>query len=335
MTTGMMTIVPKVSKLYAALLLAPLFAAESPIAPGARPTRIHTGGAGEGPAWSPADSLYFSGDGRIQRRDPDGGTRVFRADSGGSNGLLFDHDGRLVICEAKNRRVTRIELSGALTVLADRFGGHRFNQPNDLTIDSKGRIYFSDPRYGSREGMEMRDSTGRLVEGVYRIDAPGKVSRVITHEAERPNGVLVSPGDEFLYVADNNNNTAGGARKLWRFRLRGNGSVDPASRTLIFDWKQGRGPDGVKMDRRGRLFIAAGLNKAHPPFETAEFPGGVYVLSPTGKQLEFIPIPVDEVTNCAFGTPNLKTLFITAGGTLWSIEVDMPGRVSYERDAGH
>ena len=335
MTTGMMTIVPKVSKLYVALLLAPLFAADSPIAPGARPTRIHTGGAGEGPAWSPSGSLYFSGDGRIQRRDPDGGTRVFRADSGGSNGLLFDQNGRLVICEAKNRRVTRIELGGAVTVLAERFEGHRFNQPNDLTIDSKGRIYFSDPRYGSRDGMEMRDSKGRFVEGVYRIDAPGKVTRVLTHEADRPNGVLVSPGDEFLYVADNNNNTAGGARKLWRFKLRRNGSVDAASRTLIFDWKQGRGPDGVKMDRRGRLFVAAGLNKAHPPFETAEFPGGIYVLSPAGKQLEFIPIPVDEVTNCAFGTPNLKTLFITAGGTLWSIEVDMPGRVSYERDAGH
>ena len=331
----MMSIVLKMSALGAVILLTPFFAADSPISRGTRPTRLHTGGAGEGPAWSPAGSLYFSGDGRIQRRDPDGGTRVFRADSGGANGLLFDHEGRLVVCEAKNRRVTRTELSGAITVLADRFDGHRFNQPNDLTIDSKGRIYFSDPRYGSRDGMEIRDSAGRFVEGVYRIDAPGKVSRVITHEIERPNGVLVSPQDEFLYVADNNNNHAGGARKLWRFVLHHNGTVDPGSRTLIFDWKQGRGPDGVKMDRRGRLFVAAGLNKAHPPFETGEFKGGIYVLSPAGKLLEFIPIPFDEVTNCAFGAPNLKTLFITAGGTLWSIEMDMPGRVSYERDAGH
>lgn len=313
------------------LFIFPLFGADSPIPKGAKPTQIKTNTAGEGPAWSPANSLFFSGGGQIHRRDPDGTSRVFRTDSGGSNGLLFDHDGRLVVCEAKNRRVTRTELNGSITVLADRFEGHRFNQPNDLTIDSRGRIYFSDPRYGARDGMEMRDQQGKLVEGVYRIDAPGKVSRIITHETERPNGVLVSTGDEFLYVADNNNNQAGGARKLYRFNLKRDGTIDPASRTLIFDWLKGRGPDGVKMDRRGRLFVAAGRNQPHLPFETNEFKGGVYVLSPAGKMLEFIPIPVDEVTNCAFGGLDFRTLFITAGGTLWSIPVEMPGRVSFER----
>jgi gluconolactonase len=313
-----------------AVVLTIILAADSPIAKGTKPTKV-AGAAGEGPAWSPTGSLYFSGQGKIFRRDPDGSVHVFRADSGGSNGLLFDHEGRLIVCEAKNRRVTRTELSGAITVLADRFDGHRFNQPNDLTIDSKGRIYFSDPRYGSREGMEMVDQKGKTVEGVYRIDAPGKVTRIITHEADRPNGVLVSPQDEFLYVADNNNNTAGGARKLWRFKLNRDGSIDPSSRKLLFDWKTGRGPDGVKMDRRGRLFVAGGLNQPHPPHETAEFKGGVYILSSEGKLLDFVPIPVDEVTNCAFGAPDLRTLFITAGGTLWTIPVDAPGRVSYER----
>ena len=95
----------------------------------------------------------------------------------------------------------------------------------DLTIDSKGRIYFSDPRYGSRENMEMRDGQRATVEGVYRIDAPGKVARVITHEVDRANGVLVSPRDEYLYVADNNNDTVGGSRKLWRFGLREDGEI--------------------------------------------------------------------------------------------------------------
>lgn len=311
--------------LCSVLLLPTLIAADSPIAQGTRPTRLDSQGAGEGPAWSPAGSLYFSGNGSIHRRNPDGSTVVHRADSGGSNGLLFDPQGRLVICEAKNRRVTRIEHNGATTVLAESFEGKRFNSPNDLSLDSRGRIYFSDPRYGSRDGMEM------TVEGVYRIDAPGKVTRVLAQEVERPNGVLVSPQDEFLYVADNRNNTAGGARKLWRFALRADGSVDAASRTLIFDWKQGRGPDGVKMDRKGRLFVAAGLNRAHPPFETDEFKGGIYVLSPEGRLLDFVPIPVDEVTNCAFGHADLKTLFITAGGTLWSIPIESPGRVPYER----
>jgi len=247
--------------------------------------------------------------------------QVFR-ESAGANCLLFDPQRRLVVCESRNRRITRTEPDGAITVLAESFDGHRFNSPNDLTIDSKGRIYFSDPRYGRRDDKEMRDREGRLVEGVYRIDAPGMVSRVITHEVERPNGVLVSPDDEFLYVADNNNNNAGGARKLWRFRLNSHGAIDAASRKLIFDWHEARGPDGVKMDRQGRLYVAAGLNKANPPFETADkFKGGVYILSPDGELLDFVPIPVDEVTNCAFGDLDLKTLFITAGGTLWSIRV--------------
>ena len=133
-------------------------------------------------------------------------------------------------------------------------------------------------------------------------------------DVDRPNGILVSPGDRYLYIADNNNNTAGGARKLWRFDLRADGTPDPRTRKLIFDWRTARGPDGFKMDRKGLLYVAAGLNKPNPPFETTdEFKGGVYILSPAGELLEFVPIPRDEVTNCAFGGRDLKTLFITAG----------------------
>ena len=202
----------------------------------------------------------------------------------------------------------------------------RFNSPNDVTVDSKGRIYFSDPRYGPRDGMEMRDKQGHQVEGVYRIDAPGKVTRIIGHEVDRANGVLVSLRDQYLYVADNNNNNVGAARKLWRFDLHSDGTIAPDSRKLIFDWQSGRGPDGVKMDEAGRLYVAAGLNKPNPPYETADkLKGGVYIISPEGKLLDFIPIPVDEVTNCAFGGTDWKTLFITAGGTLWSIPVSTPG----------
>jgi gluconolactonase len=263
--------------------------------------------------------MFFSGGNRITKRDMDGKVTVFREPSGGSNGLLFDREGRLIVCEAQARRITRTEKDGSITVLADNFEGKRFNSPNDLTIDSKGRIYFSDPRYGRREGME-------LTEGVYRIDAPGKVARVTDREVDRPNGVLVSPKDEFLYVADNNNNNVGAARKLWRFRLKPDGNIEPSSKKLIFDWEDSRGPDGIKMDREGRLFVAGGLNKPHPPAETDKFKGGVYILSPEGKLLEFVPIPVDEVTNCAFGGRDLKTLFITAGGTLWSVPVKTPGR---------
>ena len=295
----------------------------------APPTDHGNIGAGEGPSWNPSGFLLFSGGGKITQRNADGNTRIFREDAA-SNGLLLDSQKRLVVCESGRRRVTRTETDGTITVLADRFEGARFNTPNDLTIDSRGRIYFSDPRYGPRDDMEMRDASGRLVEGVYRIDAPGKVTRVLTHEVDRPNGVLVSPDDTYLYVADNNNNNVGAARKLWRFRLRPDGSVVARSRKLIFDWGTARGPDGLKMDRTGRLFVAGGLNQPNPPYESADTRrGGIYILSPRGKLLEFVAIPNDEVTNCAFGGADLKTLFITAGGHLWSVPVPAPGRVSY------
>jgi gluconolactonase len=295
--------------------------AQSPIVAGAVPKNEGAVGAGEGPAWNRVTGeLFFTGNGNIYRRDKAGVVHVFRQAPNGANGLLFDQQNRLIACEHANRRITRTEADGTITVLADNYEGKRFHSPNDLTIDSKGRIYFTDPRYGPREGMEIVDRAGKPVEGVYRIDAPGKVTRVIAHEVDRPNGVLVSPNDEFLYVADNNNNTAGGARKLYRFNLRPNGDVDPASRKRIFDWGDARGPDGIKMDRRGLLYVAAGLNKPHPPYETADKrKGGIYILTTAGKLVDFVPIPRDEVTNCAFGGPDGRTLFVTAGGTLWSI----------------
>lgn len=300
--------------------------AEPILAPGAKPVMQQDAGAGEGPAWHPELGLLTSGDGHIHRRDRDGKRSIYR-ENAGSNGLMFDREGRLIICEPVQRRVTRLDQNGKLTLLADRFEGKRFNQPNDVTLDSQGRIYFSDPRYGDRRGMELLDANGKPVEGVYRIDPDGRVTRIIAHEVDRPNGLVVTHDDKFLFVADNNNDTVGGARKLWRFDLKSDGSVDHASRKLIHDWGTTRGPDGMKLDALGRLYVAGGLNKPNPPFETADKPtAGVYVFSPEGQLLEFIPIPRDETTNCAFGGDDLKTLFVTAGGTLWSVRVTTPGR---------
>jgi gluconolactonase len=286
------------------------------------------GVGGEGPAWDPQLGLLTSGNGNVQRLSRDGKSSVYR-EKAGTNGLLFDRQGRLVACEPDQRRMTRTDRDGKLSVLTDRFEGKRYNTPNDLTIDSKDRIYFSDPRYGSRDGMEIRDEKGNTVEGVYRIDTDGKVSRVIGREVERANGVLVSADDRYLYVADNNNDALGGARKLWRFDLRPDGTVDPASKKLIYDWGKGRGPDGVKQDVKGRLYVAAGLNKPNPPAEPAtDVKGGIYVIDPEGgKLLAFLVVPTDEVTNCAFGGDDLKTLYVTGGGTIYSIRTTTPGRV--------
>jgi len=302
----------------------------SPVVPGVKPVDHGAIGAREGPAWHPDGYLLFTGGGRIMKRDAKGAVSVFREDGSRPNGLLIDPQGRLIACEEGNRRLTRTETNGSMTVLADNYHGARFNSPNDVALDSKGRIYFTDPRYGNRDNMEIRDEQRRLVEGVYRIDAPGLVNRVLAHEVDRPNGILVSPDDKYLYIADNNNNTVGGARKLWRFDLRAGGSVKPESRKLIFDWKDARGPDGMKMDRQGRLYVAAGLNSPNPPYETADkLRGGIYILSPDGKLIDFVSIPDDEVCNCAFGGEDLKTLFITAGGHLWTLRMDTPGQVAF------
>ncbi len=287
---------------------------------GAKLLKASEAGGSEGPVWDGKGNLYFTGKGRIFKLHSSGQTQVFRESSGGANGLLFDKQGRLIVCEAANRRVTRTEPDGTITVLAESFEGRKFNSPNDLSIDSKGRIYFTDPRYGSRDSMEM------TVEGVYRIDAPGQVTRVLGRDlVDRPNGILVSPRDRYLYVADNNNNNPGAARKLWRFNLRPDGSVNERSRKLIHDWGDSRGPDGLEMDAKGRLFVAGGLSQSHPPHETNTKKGGVYVLSPEGKLLEFIPVPLDEVTNVAFGGADMRTLYVSAGGTIWSIRVRTPG----------
>lgn len=282
-------------------------------------------GAGEGPTWDPSFGLLFSGDGGINRWRPDQGLERFRKDAG-TNGLLFQRTDRLLACEPVRRCLSEFKIpSGERRVLVDQFQGQRFNSPNDLTVDSKGRIYFSDPQYGARDQMEMLDDAGRPVEGVYRLDPDGQIARILTHEVDRPNGVLVAPEDQYLFVADNNN-SAGGPRVLWRYTLRGDGTVDSVLRKKLFDWKDGRGPDGMAIDRAGWLYVAAGRTQPRPPHETAEeFPGGVYVFSPSGEFQTMVPIPRDEVTNCAFGGEDWRTLYITAGGTLWSIRTKNPG----------
>jgi gluconolactonase len=307
------------SILALSVLLASCASNTSPIVRGAKPHDYGMIGAGEGPAFHKGVLYFTDGKGINQLNLATGKASVFRTHCGSPNGLMFDGMGRMIRCESKGRRITREEADGSITVLADRYEGHRFNSPNDLTMDSKGRIYFTDPRYGSRETMEMRDGEGRLVEGVYRIDGTGRVTRLLgPDDVARPNGILVSHDDKYLYVAENDNTTHGGSRRLLRFDLKADGTMNSLSWRVIFDWKNGRGPDGVKMDDAGRLYVAAGVNKANE-FETNEFKAGCYILSPRGKLLDFVPTAPDEATNCALGGADKRTLFITSGGHLWSV----------------
>lgn len=303
------------------------FSHESHAVTAGPPQKLNAKHAGEGPTWlAKTSALLYVGNNRISSYHPSTGSSDFRNPVNGANGLLIDRNGRILCTEAGNRIVTRMESNGTLSIIAKSFNGRAFNSPNDLSIDSKGRIYFTDPRYGNRDNIEQKDDSGTPIEGVYRIDTDGSVHRILDRSSvDRPNGILVSPDEKYLFVADNNN-SQGGTRKLWRFQLNPDGSVAPKSRHLLFDWKTSRGPDGLKVDQRGRLFVAAGLNRDNLPDETSRpYPGGVYVLSASGRLLDFIPIPDDEVTNCTFGGPDLKTLFITAGGNLWSVQLKEAG----------
>ena len=304
------------------------------VASGARVEALGRVAFTEGPVWHPDLGVLFSdiANNRIMRLAPSGELEVFRSPSGRANGLVFDHQGRLVACEGGNRRVTRTNPDGSITVLADNFNGKKLNSPNDVTIDSKGNLFFTDPRYGDRSDLEQFDRDGKSIEGVYRISPSGQVTRVLGQEIERPNGIAVSPDDRQLFVAVNTNDDQGDSRTLWRFDFDPNRNVVPSSGKQLFDWGDERGPDGMAIDRAGRLYVTAGLNYAAPPFETAKkFKAGVYVISPNGELVGVIPVPIDMITNCAFGGRDRKTLYITAGHKLWSIQVNQSGFTAWPR----
>ncbi len=285
----------------------------------------------EGPAADAAGNVFFSdiAGNRILKMDPKGAVTVFRADSGRTNGNCFDARGRLISCEGGEqgpgrRRIVRTDMkTGEVAVLTDKYDGKRYNSPNDCCVDGKGRIWFTDPRYGAdRSDLEMD------VEGVYRIDTDGKVARLLTQkEIHRPNGIAVSPDDRTLYVIDSHPRV-GGNRKVWAFDLAADGSL--SRQRVVYDFGKGRGGDGMKVDMKGNLWVAAGINRPRGNAgESLEVPAGIYVISPEGKLLGRIPIPEDLLTNLAFGGPERKTLFVTAGKTLYRFPVQVPGFAAY------
>ncbi len=285
----------------------------------------------EGPAFDGAGNLFFSEiyGNRIYRMTPEGIVSVFRADGGRTNGNSFDARGRLISCEGAEqgpggrRRIVRTDLeTGAVEVLTDRYDGKRYNSPNDVCVDARGRIWFTDPFYGDdRSSLEMD------AEAVYRIDPDGKVTRVLSQpEVERPNGLALTPDGRTLYVIDSHGRP-GGNRKVWAFDVDDSGT--PGRRRLVFDFGRGRGGDGMRLDERGNLWVAAGIMFPRHSGETADVPAGVYVLTPGGKLLGRIPIPEDLCTNLAFGGPGRKTLYVTAGKSVYRVPLAVPGYALY------
>lgn len=289
----------------------------------------------EGPAVDADGCVYFSDilNNRILRRAADGTLSTFREPSHRTNGQTFDRQGRLLHCEGAEfgpgggRRVTRTDLrTGKYEVLTDRTelpDGRvvRYNAPNDICVDGRDRVYFTDPCYGDRSAMEMD------IEGVYRIDPDGRVTRIIEQPAiDRPNGVAVTQDGRTLYVVDSCP-TPGGNRKVWSFDLDDAGNA--SNQRLVYDFAPGRGGDGMRLDAEGRLYVAAGIFVPRGPHETADVPPGVYVLTPQGELLGRIPVYEDLITNCAFGGDDGRTLYITAGKTLYQTRVAAPGQVAF------
>ena len=255
----------------------------------------------EGPVAAADGAILFSDIGnRILRFDPrTGKTTVFRSPSGKSNGLKFDPQGNLVACEGAapggNRRISITDNKGNVRTLADRFDGHRFNSPNDLAINGGGSIYFTDPRYVGDEPRELN------FEGVFLVE-PDVSVRVATRDVQKPNGIIVTPDEGTVYVADNNNKSDGN-HHLLAFTVQNDGTLD--QKRLLFDFGSGhRGIDGMTLDEKGHIYATAGGG--------AE--GGIYVFGPRGENLAFIHTPGDP-SNCVFGIgPEASTLYITAAG---------------------
>ncbi len=285
----------------------------------------------EGPTVAPDGTVYFSDitfthqadmqAGHIMRYDPETrDTSVFRSPSGMSNGMKFDAQGRLVIAEGADfggRRITRTDMeTGKSDIIAGLYEGKPFNSPNDLTIDEQGRIYFTDPRYVGHEAVEQP------VMGVYRINTDGTVHLAIA-DSGKPNGIAVSPDQKTLYVGSNDSGsfrempdempTCMGRMALLAYDLSYDGTA--TFRETLVDYAPEHGPDGFEVDVEGNLYVAVR--------DATRF--GICVYAPDGKELAYIKTP-ELPTNVAFGRGEAsKMLYITAGGSLYRIQVGKDG----------
>ena len=271
----------------------------------------------EGPTADAAGNVYFTEgrNNRIWRLGTDGKLSVFRQPSNRANGLVFDTQFRLIAAEAGDPetktpgRVTRTDMkTGQIEVLAESGrNGFKFDAPNDVTYDNKGRIYFTDLRGA----------------GVYRIDTDGKVTKILADPViDAPDGVGVSLDDKTLYIIEQSQ-AVNRARRIRAFDLSPEGV--PSNPRVFHNFYPGRGGDGMSIDVDGNLYVAAGMNQMRGTSENLVNRAGIYVFSPAGALLDLIPIPMDSLTNCAFGGPDMKTMYATSGNTLFKFQTKIAG----------
>ena len=272
----------------------------------------------EGPVWIKSGGYLLFSDvpkNKIHKWSPKTGHSVFMDPSGydgengekepGSNGLMTDAQGRLVVCDHGNRRIYRVEKDGSKLTLADRFAGKRFNSPNDLVINRDGDIYFTDPPYG------LRDKSKRELDfcGVYRLSSEGEIT-LLTKELERPNGIALSPDGKTLYVAQSHRP----APIYQAYAIKPDGTTDAKGQLLFNSIKYAEQgdpgmPDGMCVDVKGNLWATG--------------PGGVLIISPQGKLLGRI-LMGKATANCAFGEDG-STLFLTSSDRVCRVKTKTKG----------
>jgi gluconolactonase len=262
----------------------------------------------EGPVWfADARCLLFSDipANRILRLTGDGDVSVFREPSNNTNGNTRDREGRLLSCEHSGRRVSRIEIDGTITTLADSFEGKPLNSPNDVVVRSDGSIWFTDPDYGVRGRADARREQKH--ENVFRLDPLTGVLTAVVSDFDKPNGLAFSHDESLLYVADSAVSDGPDRNShLRRFRVNGNGTLSGGE---VFVTTVGT-PDGLRCDVHGNVWTSAGDK--------------VEVYAPDATLLGAIRFPA-IVTNLTFGGEARDRIYVTAGGSLFSVRVSVLG----------
>lgn len=257
----------------------------------------------EGPVWIPEEqSLLFSDipANTIYRIRKSGKVEIFRKPSGNSNGLTLDRQGRLIACEHGTRRVTRTEIDGKLTILADTFNGRKLNSPNDVVVKNDGSIYFTDPPYGIQPADQEQP-----VQAVYRISEDGGKISVVADDFVCPNGLAFSPDESKLYIDDSSSR-----RHLRVFDILEDGSLGNGQLFYDMNIDKPGSPDGMKLDTQGNIYCTG--------------PGGVWVFTADCVHIGTIVTP-EPPTNCAWGEKDMRTLFITACSSIYKIRLNTSG----------
>ncbi len=292
-------------RIFAVVFWVSCASAQSPIPAGAVLEKITTGYKfTEGPVWTSDNALLFSDvqAGTIYRWSAaDSTTSVYMRPSDSSNGLTFDMQGRLVLTQMAKRRVARRESDGSITPLVSTDKGRKFNSPNDIVVRSDGSIYFTDPDFNTPVGQKLE----LPYKGVYRLSPKG-VLQLIDSTFNKPNGICLSPDEKQLYVNESP------LVKIYSWNIVNDSTV--SGKKLLYTIPAAGYADGMKTDSAGNIYCAG--------------PGGVWIVSPGGASLGKITTP-ESPTNCAWGGKDRKTLYITAGTSVYRIKMATTGVKSY------